>query len=265
MLNARLLAAGVEIAWAPDVRTAHAYPRSARALFADQYRRGRTRAAIRGLVASVAAACRTRAARRPGRSGARFTGRLDGRAGTPCRRRPAHTRRGGGDRRGRDRRTPTLRVAVLSPYPVLPPLHGGPSPNPRAGTRTGRRRSSSDRLLPVVAGAARARAAGAGGLASFAPARRRGAAGAHLRDRVASPLALLSLQPARFSWAAAHRQSPALNRCHPNRVLRSCPWRRLLPADARIVDAAHNVEHDYATAPGRRILRRWSVERVTAL
>ncbi len=48
VLNARLLAAGVEIAWAPDVRTAHAYPRSARALFADQYRRGRTRAAIRG-------------------------------------------------------------------------------------------------------------------------------------------------------------------------------------------------------------------------
>jgi GT2 family glycosyltransferase len=39
-LNARLTAAGVAITWAPDVRTAHRYPRSVGALLRDQFIRG---------------------------------------------------------------------------------------------------------------------------------------------------------------------------------------------------------------------------------
>jgi glycosyltransferase involved in cell wall biosynthesis len=41
----RLIAAGVDIAWAPEVVTAHRYPTTVQKLFADQYRRGRWRSA----------------------------------------------------------------------------------------------------------------------------------------------------------------------------------------------------------------------------
>jgi GT2 family glycosyltransferase len=47
-LNARLLLAGIEIEWAPDVVTAHSHPGSVRELLADQYRRGRVRASLSG-------------------------------------------------------------------------------------------------------------------------------------------------------------------------------------------------------------------------
>lgn len=46
-LNGRLIAAGVEVAWAPEVETAHAYPPTPRALIADQWARGRRRAYVR--------------------------------------------------------------------------------------------------------------------------------------------------------------------------------------------------------------------------
>jgi GT2 family glycosyltransferase len=46
-LNARALAAGVAIEWAPDVLLAHAYPQTARALAADAFARSRRRAALR--------------------------------------------------------------------------------------------------------------------------------------------------------------------------------------------------------------------------
>lgn len=44
--NARLIDAGIPITWAPDVRTAHAYPHVVPALLADSWRRGRRRAAL---------------------------------------------------------------------------------------------------------------------------------------------------------------------------------------------------------------------------
>jgi len=47
-LNAKLLLAGVEIEWAPDVVTAHSHPDSVKDLLADQYRRGRLRASLSG-------------------------------------------------------------------------------------------------------------------------------------------------------------------------------------------------------------------------
>jgi GT2 family glycosyltransferase len=47
-LNARALAAGVQIEWAPDVLLAHAYPQSAGALAADAFARSRRRAAVGG-------------------------------------------------------------------------------------------------------------------------------------------------------------------------------------------------------------------------
>jgi hypothetical protein len=46
--NTRLLLAGIDIEWAPEVVTAHPHPSSARGLFADQYRRGRLRASLAG-------------------------------------------------------------------------------------------------------------------------------------------------------------------------------------------------------------------------
>jgi hypothetical protein len=46
VLNARLLEAGVEIVWAPDVVTEHAYPTAVGALLADQRRRGRMAGAL---------------------------------------------------------------------------------------------------------------------------------------------------------------------------------------------------------------------------
>jgi GT2 family glycosyltransferase len=45
-LNARVLAAGVPIEWAPDVLLAHAYPQTARELAADAFARSRRRAAV---------------------------------------------------------------------------------------------------------------------------------------------------------------------------------------------------------------------------
>jgi hypothetical protein len=47
-LNAKLLLAGVEIEWAPDVVTAHSHPSSVGHLLADQYRRGRILASLSG-------------------------------------------------------------------------------------------------------------------------------------------------------------------------------------------------------------------------
>jgi len=47
-LNARILAAGVAIEWAPDVRIEHAYPRTLAALTADAFARSRRRAAVGG-------------------------------------------------------------------------------------------------------------------------------------------------------------------------------------------------------------------------
>jgi glycosyltransferase involved in cell wall biosynthesis len=46
-LNDRLIAAGVEIEWAPEVAAEHAYPRAGAGLVADQLRRGRMLRAIR--------------------------------------------------------------------------------------------------------------------------------------------------------------------------------------------------------------------------
>jgi GT2 family glycosyltransferase len=47
-LNARALAAGIAIEWAPEVLLAHAYPQTAGALAADAFARSRRRAAVRG-------------------------------------------------------------------------------------------------------------------------------------------------------------------------------------------------------------------------
>ena len=46
VVKERLIEAGVEIGWAPDVLTAHAYPTTVRGLIADQYRRGRLRGGL---------------------------------------------------------------------------------------------------------------------------------------------------------------------------------------------------------------------------
>jgi hypothetical protein len=45
VVKSRLITAGVDIAWAPEVVTAHRYPTTMHALFSDQYRRGRLRSA----------------------------------------------------------------------------------------------------------------------------------------------------------------------------------------------------------------------------
>ena len=45
-LKERLIFAGVDIAWAPDVVVVHPYPARVRALLADQHRRGRLRASL---------------------------------------------------------------------------------------------------------------------------------------------------------------------------------------------------------------------------
>ena len=47
-LNAKLLLAGIDIEWAPDVVTAHSHPESVKELLADQYRRGRLFASLSG-------------------------------------------------------------------------------------------------------------------------------------------------------------------------------------------------------------------------
>ena len=71
ILNARLLAAAVPIAWAPEVLTEHLYPRSATGLLVDQLRRGRLRHANRGAPASARDTGGAGAGRRTGRAGPR--------------------------------------------------------------------------------------------------------------------------------------------------------------------------------------------------
>jgi GT2 family glycosyltransferase len=46
VLKERLVAAGVDIVWAPEVLVMHQYPTAVRGLLADQYRRGRLRATL---------------------------------------------------------------------------------------------------------------------------------------------------------------------------------------------------------------------------
>jgi GT2 family glycosyltransferase len=48
LLNARLLRAGVDVVFAPDVLTRHHYPQTLRVLVRDQHARGRRRYAVRG-------------------------------------------------------------------------------------------------------------------------------------------------------------------------------------------------------------------------
>ncbi|WP_210491619.1 glycosyltransferase family 2 protein [Patulibacter sp. SYSU D01012] len=48
VVNQRLLAAGIPIAWAPDVVSTHDYPGTLRRMVADQHRRGRIHGALHG-------------------------------------------------------------------------------------------------------------------------------------------------------------------------------------------------------------------------
>jgi glycosyltransferase involved in cell wall biosynthesis len=43
IIKGRLIAAGIDITWAPDIVAAHRYPTTMHGLFSDQYRRGRLR------------------------------------------------------------------------------------------------------------------------------------------------------------------------------------------------------------------------------
>lgn len=158
-----------------------------------------------------------------------------------------------------------MRILIVSPYPVLPQLHGG------------RRRT-----LGLAAGMARAGAE----VAVLCPWHPRQPRRALLEERlelrthrlaanalpavlprtIASPLALLSLQPQatlgprRLFASFASFDVVQLEFCAQAR------WLEMLNGAVRTVYSAHNVERDFFAADAARYrLRRWSLRRIEQL
>ena len=161
-----------------------------------------------------------------------------------------------------------MKILVISPYPILPPLHGSRVRTAQLAAALARAGATVAVLCPWYPGQPRS-AALAERLTCHSHFFACNALPALVPRRLAPSLALLSLQP--------------LSPFGPRRRLRKfldadlfqfelCAysrWVELLPRDARVVYSAHNVERDYwqAEAPGHALGRFWMrrIERLERL
>jgi glycosyltransferase involved in cell wall biosynthesis len=158
-----------------------------------------------------------------------------------------------------------VRVALISSYPLLPPVHGGRARTGGLASGLARAGAEVDVLCPWVPGQPWAGRV-AGGVTCRSHLLASNLLPSVLPRSLASPLALLSLQP-RSPWG-------------PKRLLRSladfdvfqfefcahADWIDLVPAHAAVVYSAHNVEFDFfAAAASEYRLRTWSARRIERL
>jgi len=157
-----------------------------------------------------------------------------------------------------------VRVLVISPFPVLPPVHGGRVRTLSLARGLARAGARVDILAPWIAGAAR--------LAALEPGLRLHTHRlvGNLLPRlvpksVAPALALLSLQPRAFGprrWLARFADCNVIQ-------LEFCAhsgWLPLRPAHTAVVYSAHNVESEYHRAdPEPQLFRRPALQRIQRL
>jgi glycosyltransferase involved in cell wall biosynthesis len=158
-----------------------------------------------------------------------------------------------------------MKVLVISPYPLLPPIHGG-----------------RVRAAGLAAGLARAGAT----VAVLCPWYPEQPLSGELEERLsihshflpfnllpvalprpsASPLALLSLQP-RSPWGPRRRLAEFADfDVFQLEFCANARWIDLLPPGGKVVYSAHNVERDFFQANGNgNPLRRWSLQRLEVL
>lgn len=153
-----------------------------------------------------------------------------------------------------------LRILIVSPYPIEPPIHGG---RLRAlGLARGLARSGAmvDLLEPWVPGRPRERLLEPG-LMVHSHALVGNVLPFLISDRLVPPLALLSLQPL---WAGPRQ---LLLRFQPDIVqFEFCAqfnWAGALKGNPLIAYSAHNVERDYnAQQPGIPVIREVALRRI---
>jgi glycosyltransferase involved in cell wall biosynthesis len=158
-----------------------------------------------------------------------------------------------------------VRVLIISPYPIWPPVHGG-----------------RVRTLGLARGLARAGATVAI-LCPWVPWNRRReeleprlSCSRHLLacnllpatplTRVAPPLALLSLQPR--LWGGPRRWLSSFSDLDVVQLefCAQARWMDLFPPDCAVCYSAHNVERDFLTLErGRYLLPDWSLRRIDSL
>jgi len=153
-----------------------------------------------------------------------------------------------------------VKILILSPYPILPPLHGSRVRTARLAEGLARAGASVTLLCPWYPGQPRnGRVANAFDCQShFLPTNVLPWALSWL----AAPLALLSLQPpprTRLDAFADHDVFQFEFCAH-------APWMRAMPGGAKIVYSAHNVERDFCQHEAARyLLSRFSLERIERL
>jgi len=153
-----------------------------------------------------------------------------------------------------------MRILILSPYPILPPIHGGRVRAAGLAEGLGRAGASVVLACPWYPGQPRnGRVANAFTChshflaANFLPL---------TLEWLAAPLALLSLQPLprRYLRSFADYDIVQFEFCAQAR------WMTRLSGRAKVVYSAHNVERDYCVNDtGRHLLRRTSLKRVEQL
>ncbi len=158
-----------------------------------------------------------------------------------------------------------LRVLVVSPFPVAPPLHGGRVRTLGIARGLARAGGSVDLLAPWVPGAPHPPSPEPR-LALHTHRMAANALPVLVPDWIAPPLALLSFQPrSRFGprrWLARFADCDIVQ----FEFCAHSHWAALMPRTARIVYSAHNVEFDYhRTYPGTRLLRGAGLRRIEHL
>ena len=158
-----------------------------------------------------------------------------------------------------------MKVLTISPYPVLPVVHGGRVRTLGLATGLARAGAEVTILCPWYPGQPR-RGLLPGGVRCRSHLLAANALPALLPSRLAPALALLSLQPSGSPGVRRH-----LRACREVDVVQlefcaNAGWAERLRPHARLVYSAHNVERDFlADGPGRQALRRWGLRRVERL
>lgn len=156
-----------------------------------------------------------------------------------------------------------VRILAISPYPVLPPTHGGRVRAYRLAVGVGRAGAKVDLACPWTPGLPRQRFDREGiTIRPFVVATN--VLPRLLGDRLIPPLVQLSWQPitaaVRGIFGDLRRYDVVeFNFCaHPS-------WMEFARHQTRVVYAAHNVEHDYALAGSASSIRRRLAHRLGSL
>jgi glycosyltransferase involved in cell wall biosynthesis len=153
-----------------------------------------------------------------------------------------------------------VKILILSPYPILPPLHGGRVRTARLAEGLARAGASVDLLCPWYPGQPRS-----GRLADAFTCH------SHLLASnllpwaaawLAAPLALLSFQPPPRKLLRTFANSDIFQ----FDFCAHAGWMKLVPEGAKIVYSAHNVERDFCQNDSARyLLARASLSRIERL